>query len=725
MTKLNKFKKTASNLGKISKIFNKRLFVIFFLIIVIIACYILILKDLPSPTRLASNSSPQSSQILDRNGKLLYTIYSDQNRTFVPLSKIPKNLQNATIAIEDKDFYRHGAVDFRGIARSIFSIVIHKQIQGGSTLTQQLVKNTLLTPEQTIQRKVKEILLSFATEALYPKQKILEMYLNQIPYGGTAYGAEAASQTYFGKNVWELDLAEASLLAGLPEQPTNFSPFGSHPEFAKTRQEEVLKKMVEQGYITEAQRKKADQEPLRYQNLSGKIKAPHFVFYVRDLLIKKYGEKFVREGGLQVKTTLDLGIQEMAEASVAAEIANIPKYYHVTNGAALVTNPATGEILAMVGSKNYFDKDIDGNVNVTIALRQPGSSIKPLNYALGLAKGYTAATPFIDQKTCFNSPGQPPYCPVNYDGKFHGIVSMRDALGNSLNIPAVKMLKVNGVADFIATASAMGISTFNDPSRYGYSLTLGGGEVTMTDMSTAFGVFANGGYRVDLHPILEVTDKSSKVIEKYTPPPSPIFGKKVLPPGVSFIISQILADNNARKIEFGPASELKIDDKFVSVKTGTTNDFKDNWTIGYTPSTLVAVWVGNNDNSQMSGLVSGITGAAPIWHDIMSKLLEDRPASAPIQPSDVVAKYVCSSTGQIPSGDGSCPTKFEYFLKNHLPKASITKENVWVDKGTQDIPPPGKTDNLELKEEQIITDPTGDRYCITCNHPTPTPSPAP
>ena len=379
----------------------------------------------------------------------------------------------------------------------------------------------------------------------------------------------------------------------------------------------------------------------------------------------------------------------------------------------------------MVGSKDYFDTAIDGNVNVTIAHRQPGSSIKPLNYALGLVKGYTASTPFIDQKTCFNVVGQPSYCPVNYDGKFHGVVSMRDAIGNSLNIPAVKMLKLNGVSDFIASASAMGISTWGDPSNYGLSLTLGGGEVTMTDMATAFGVFANGGYRIDLHPILQITDRSGKTLEKYTPPPSPIFGKQVLPEGVSFIISNILADNNARELEFGPSSELKIGTNFVSVKTGTTNDFKDNWTIGYTPSTLVAVWVGNDDNTAMSGLVSGITGAAPIWHDIMAQLLFTRPASPPIQPSTVVAKNVCDVTGEIPGAGNSCPTKFEYFLVNHLPKDYVTTQDVWVDKTTQDLPPQGQTDNLESKSEQIVTDPTGDRYCLSCPHPTPTPSPTP
>ena len=723
MTSLNKLKKNVSRIRSLGEVFNVKNITAVFVALAIIIIYLIILKDLPNPTKLNSPQISQSSQILDRSGKLLYAIYSEKNRTFVPLSEMPKTLQEATIAIEDKDFYRHGAVDFRGIARSVFSIVFKRQLQGGSTLTQQLVKNTLLTPERTLQRKIKEVVLAFATEALYPKNKILEMYLNQIPYGGTAYGAEAAAITYFGKHVRDLDLSEAALLAGLPEQPTNFSPFGSQPQLAKARQMEVLRAMHDQKYITRDELDKALKKTIVYKNLSEEIKAPHFVFYVKDELIKKYGERFVQEGGLKVRTSLDLDIQEMASATVSSEIEKI-RGLRVSNGAALVTNPATGEILAMVGSKDYFDPEIDGNVNVTIANRQPGSSIKPLNYAVGIAKGYTAATPFVDQRVCYPSPNLPPYCPVNYDGQFHGVVSMREALGSSFNIPAVKMLKLNGVADFIASVSAMGITTFKDPSNYGLSLTLGGGEVKMIDMATAFGVLANGGYRVDLHPILEITNSQGVVIEKYTPPPSPIFGKKALPEGIAFIISHILSDNNARTRAFGPNSELRIDDKPVSVKTGTTNDYKDNWTIGYTPSTLVAVWVGNNDNTPMSGLVSGVTGAAPIWHDIMENLLQDRPASAPVQPASVEGRQVCATYGGIPQGEGRCQTKFEYFLKNKpLPKVKIAKENTWIDKGTQDLAKPGQTENVELKEVEIVTDATGDRYCISCPKPTPTPAP--
>lgn len=717
------------DLERLKKIFlsKRNLPIVILSLFLVFSFYLFILKDLPSPTRLASTSIPQSTQIFDRNDKLLFTIYKNRDLTFVPLSEIPKHVQQATIAIEDKDFYYHGAIDLRGITRAFFSIVFKQELQGGSTLTQQLVKNSLLTPERTLPRKIKEVILAYATEAVYSKNQILEMYLNQTPYGGTAWGIEAAAKAYFGKKAKDLTLPEAALLAGLPEAPTTNSPFGSHPEKAKQRQEQVLLAMYQEDYITQKQKEKAVKEPLKFKKVANEIKAPHFVLYVKDLLVRKYGEKIVEEGGLRVKTTLDLTIQEYAQASVAAEVSKLGPY-HVTNGAAMVTNPATGEILAMVGSKDYFDETIDGNVNVALAQRQPGSSIKPVNYAVGLIKGYTAATPFVDNKICFPNPGQAPYCPVNYDGKFHGVLSMRYALGNSINIPAVKMLKLNGIESMIATASAMGISTFEDPRGYGLSLTLGGGEVTMHDMAQTFGVFANQGYRVDLVSILKVTRAGDgKVLQEYKPPKSPIFGKKVLPQGVSFIISDILADNGARVLEFGENSQLKIPSRVVSAKTGTTNDFRDNWTIGYTPSFLVAVWVGNNDNSPMSYLASGITGAAPIWNDIMSYVLKNKAPEPYIQPPDVIRKEVCITTGLLP--DGKCPTRFEYFVRgteNTLTRYIAEKQNIWVNKDTQQPPPPGSDDkNLELKEQTVIKDATGETFCLSCPTPTPSASPSP
>lgn len=691
-------------------------------VLCVLAIYLFVLRDLPSPTKLGSTSLPQSTQIYDRNDTLLYTIYAQKNQTFLPLSEIPKSVQQATIAVEDKDFYRHGAIDLRGITRAFIYTVFHKQVQGGSTLTQQLVKNGLLTQERTIGRKVKEVILAFATELIYSKDRILEMYLNQSPYGGTAWGIEAAAQTYFGKHAKELDLAESALLAGLPEAPTTFSPFGAHPELAKRRQETVLQRMYDQGYISKKQLLKAVNQPLKYKTLSNEITAPHFVLYVKDILEKKYGERRVQEGGLRVKTSLDLSVQEMAQATVAAEVAKLSRS-HVTNGASLVTNPATGEILAMVGSTDYFDAENDGNVNVTTASRQPGSSIKPINYATGLIKGLTAATPFVDQRICFPNPGHAQYCPVNYDGKWHGVMQFRPALGNSINIPAVKILKYNGVPSMIDTASAMGIGSFGDPNRYGLSLTLGGGEVTMLEMATAYGVFANGGYRIDLHPILKITDNKGTVLEEYTPHKSPIFGKKVLAQGVAFIISSILSDNSARELAFGSNSELKVGDQVVSVKTGTTNDYRDNWTIGYTPSTLVAVWVGNNDNTPMSGVVSGVTGAAPIWHDIMFQLIKDKPKEFQQKPDDVIGKIICSTSGLLPPAEGTpdrCPTRYEYFIKGTEPKqVDPGRQSVLIDKGTNDLAKPGQTENTESRNEVVVTDPTGDKYCLTCPHPEP------
>lgn len=716
---------------KILKIDKKRIFALL-VIAALVASYFFILRDIPSTATIGTTNYPQSSKIYDRNGKLLYTVFTTRNQTFIPFAKIPRNLIEATIAIEDREFYKHGAIDLRGITRAAVSILLKKQVQGGSTLTQQLVKATLLTPEQTITRKVKEIILSFIVEFIYSKNKILEMYLNQVSYGGTAWGVGAASYVYFDKSVDKLNLAESAFLAGLPQAPSTYSSFGSHPELGRARQLEVLKAMRGQNYITAAQEKEAEAYQLKFSKIQNRIEAPHFVFYVKDLLVQKYGQRMVDQGGLSVTTSLDLDIQNYAQASVSAEIADLARD-NVSNGAALVTNPATGEILAMVGSRNYFDTEIDGNVNVAISRRQPGSSIKPINYATGLVKGYTAATPFIDARICFQGfGGQPPYCPVNYDGKFHGVEQMRFALANSFNIPAVKMLKLNGVDAMIATASAMGITTFDAPERYGLSLTLGGGEVLMTDMAQAFGVFANGGYKIPLQPILKVTDSHGKTLEEYKPPISPLFGKKVLEPGVTFIISQILSDNGARAQEFGTNSPLRIANYPVSVKTGTTNDFRDNWTIGYTPSVLVAVWVGNNDNKPMSGIVSGITGAAPIWHDIMAHLLSGKPPEAQSKPDNVYGKTICSTSGLVPPADGTpdrCPTRFEYFIRGTEPRQfDPGKQNVLIDKGTQDLAKSGQTDNTEMQPHIVVTDPTGDRYCVDCAHPellSPTPTPKP
>lgn len=693
--------------------------------LLVLTSYLLIFKDLPSPAKLAQYNIPISTKIYDSGGNLLFDIFADQNRTPVPLSEIPKNIQQATISIEDKDFYKHQGVNvIGGMLRALAADITRGQLQGGSTITQQLVKSALLSPERTITRKIKEIILAYWVEALYPKDKILELYLNQVPYGGTAWGVESAAEQYFGKKVEDLSLAEAALLAGLPQAPTLYSPFGAHPELAVTRQKDVLKRMVEDRYITQRQANEAINEPLVFKNETG-IKAPHFVMYVREQLVQKYGETLVAKGGLKVTTTLDMDLQEYAQATVSAEVAKL-KSYHVTNGAALITRPATGEILAMVGSVDYFASP-SGNFNVATATRQPGSSIKPINYAIGLEKHIvTPATMFIDEPTCFGVVNQPTYCPVNYDGKFHGPVQLRMALGNSFNIPAVKMLYMNTVSDMVASASAFGLTTLKDSTKYGLSLTLGGGEVHMTDMATAFGVFANGGIRHDLVSILKVVDKNGKILEEYKDPnvgkdvPSQLLmnGPRVISPETAFLISHILLDNNARQEAFGSTSELYIPNRAVSVKTGTTDDLRDNWTIGFTPQILAAVWVGNNDNSPMNPyLVSGVTGAAPIWHELIVRALRGKPDIWPKQPDGIVGAQICTISGLLP-GDSGCATRFEYFIKGTVPtQTENLKQTVVIDKDTGDIVEPNKPGaNVETQEHQILHDPIS-IWCLDCPHP--------
>jgi len=591
------------------------------------------LKALPNPQLLTQRDLEVTTKIFDRNGILLYEIYTDQNRTPLPLSQIPKLMQEATISIEDKDFYKHPGFSLTGIIRAARETILNKQMQGGSTITQQLIKSALLSPEITITRKVKEIILAFWTERIYSKNQILEMYLNQVPYGGTAWGIEAAAQTYFGIPVSRLNLAQIAILAGLPAAPTEYSPFGTHPEKAFERQKEVLRRMSEDRYITPQQEQEALATPIQFVTPHVPILAPHFVMYVKDLLEEQYGPRLVEQGGLRITTSLDSAMQEKAETIVRSQIDSLAGL-RVGNGAALVTNPKSGEILAMVGSYDYFDVARDGNVNVTTSLRQPGSSIKVVNYAAALEDGFTAATVLDDSPVVYQIPGSPPYAPVNYDGKFHGLVPLRYALGNSYNVPAVKTLAKIGVATMVEKGQAMGIKSWTDPSRFGLSLTLGGGDVTMLDMARVFGTLADGGQEMKLQPILDVTDYTGRVLEKYTPGP----GGAAVKPEVAWIISNILSDNTARLAAFGPNSSLVIPGKTVSVKTGTTDSKRDNWTIGYTPSLLTAVWVGNNNNSPMDPvLTSGITGAAPIWHDIMTEFLKDRPDEVPAKPDGVTS----------------------------------------------------------------------------------------
>ncbi|MDP3726754.1 MAG: PBP1A family penicillin-binding protein, partial [bacterium] len=607
---------------------------------------LIFLQNLPSPKSITLSQIPQTTKIYDRNRILLYQIYATQNRTIVPLSDIPKSLKDATIAIEDKDFYKHPGFDILAIIRSVIKNLSGNNLQGGSTITQQLIKSALLTPEATIERKIKEVVLAFWAERIYSKNEVLELYFNQIPYGGTAWGVEAASQIYFEKHVKDLTLAESAFLAGLPRAPTIYSPFGTTPNLWKSRQKEVLERMVSLGYITKSMALQASEEELVFQTPQIPIRAPHFVMYTKDLLVKKYGLAMVEKGGLTIITSLDTKLQENVRNIVAEEVEN-NAYLNLTNGAALVTNPSTGDILAMIGSKNYEDPN-GGNVNVTTSLRQPGSSIKVVTYSSALSNGFTAATILDDSPVVYRTSGSAPYAPVNYDGKFHGRVSLRIAFANSFNVPAVKTLNQIGIPTMISYGKKMGITTWNNPQNYGLSITLGGAEVKMLDMAAVYGVLANGGIKADLNPILKVTDYKGDILEEKQN--NKDFGKQVLDSGVAFIISSILSDNRARALEFGTNSPLNIPNRTVSVKTGTSDNKRDNWTIGYTPSYVVAAWVGNNDNTPMSQqLASGITGAAPIWNKIMTHLLKDKPDEKLPMPFNVIQK--------------PCIGRVEYFIK--------------------------------------------------------------
>lgn len=695
--------------------------IVFFSVIVGVSLWLF--WGIPFPTKLSTNEFPVSTKLFDRNGNLLFEIYADRRSTPVDLEEIPQHVKDATVAIEDKDFYKHYGVSVTGVIRAAYKTVFKQKLEGGSTLTQQLVKNSLLTPERTIKRKIREFALTMVVETIYTKNQILEIYLNQIPYGSTAYGIGAAAELYFGKSVQDLTLAEASLLAGLPAAPTRFSPFGARPELAKERQTAVLRRMVEDGYVSQEEMDKAQEEELDYAEVDVPA-APHFSLWVKDQLAEKYGDKMVEQGGLRVTTTLDLELQEFAQEAVATEVAEL-EAYNVGNGAAIVTRPRTGEILAMVGSKDFFAEDEDGKVNIVFRERQPGSSIKPLNYALGIRdERITASTPLADVPTCFNVTGQRPYCPTNYDFNVHGPIQARFALGNSYNIPAVRVLALNGIENFIDFATEMGITTWTNPDNYGLSLTLGGGEVRPYDMATAYGVFANQGVRIPLISILKVENWKGEVLEEVNP--DEIDGDRIMGPEVPFIISDILSDNGARSATFGSGSLLNVrDHPEVSVKTGTTNELKDNWTIGYTGNAVVVVWVGNNDNEPMSRAASGSSGASAIWNTIMKEVLdkaesgrydeEEEGHSQLFRPEGVVGATVCSDNGNV-APEGGCPTRFEYFLEGAVgSRLEWGTKDVQIDKTNGQLAHPELPPELiETQNRPFLLDPLGTLVCLDC-----------
>ncbi|MDO8599834.1 MAG: transglycosylase domain-containing protein, partial [bacterium] len=606
---------------------------------------IIFLQDLPNPKLISLSPIPQTTKIYDRNKTLLFQIYSSQDRTLIPLSDVPKNLQNATIAIEDKEFYNHPGFDVSAILRSALSNASGKNLQGGSTITQQLVKTTLLTPETSLTRKVKEIILAFWTERIYDKDEILEMYFNQVPYGGTAWGIESASELYFHKKTKDLTLAESAFLASIPRAPSIYSPYGTTPTAWEKRHKDVLARMETLGYITKRQRLSAEKVKLSFYPPQNPIHAPHFSMYIKDLLVKKYGLPMVEKGGLTVITSLDLSLQGKTQEIVADEVAK-NAYLNLGNGASLVTNPKNGDILAMVGSKDFSEPNF-GKVNLTTSLRQPGSSIKVVTYTAALLNGFTAATILEDTPITYVIPGSASYSPVNYDGRFHGRVPLRIAFGNSFNIPAVKALQKVGVPAMVDLGKKMGIESWGQPDQYGLSITLGAAETTMLDMATVYGTVANEGGKVVLNPILKITDSKGNVIEEKSKEPK---GVQIIDKAIAFIVSNILQDNAARTVSFGPNSLLSIPDHTVSVKTGTSDNKRDNWAIGYTKDRVVTVWVGNNDNTPMSQyLASGVTGATPIWNRVMQELLKEPRDEQFTPPANIVQK--------------PCLGRIEFFLR--------------------------------------------------------------
>ena len=651
------------------------------------AAYISISSELPDPKTLAERQSQfASTKIFDRNNNLIVEL-TDPNdatagrRTRVKMSQISDYVKQATIATEDPNFYKYNVgFDPIAIARALYYAYTEREfVSGGSTITQQVARNLLLTAQERTQRsfnrKVREIMLANALvgpNSPYTRDDILEVYLNEINYGNLAYGIEAAAQTYFNKPAKDLNLAEASMLAGIPQLPTRWDPVSNKKDLIQNRQRVVLEQMVKVGFATPSQIQPAmneiDAKEFKPPATNFSSIAPHFMTYVKQSLGEKGLDGSLYRGeGLRIYTTLDQNIQKMAEQVVKEQIEAL-KDKNVTNGSAIIMDPRTGEILAMVGSADFYNNAIDGQVNVALMQRQPGSSIKPLTYLAALEKGWSPSTLYWDvPKTFTNQYGQT-YTPRNYDGKFHGPMLMREALARSMNIPAVETLQFVSVPAFLTFTQKFGIN-FPPNDQYGLAITLGGAEARLLDMTGAYGVIANGGVRVPPTAIRRVESASGSFSCDYlafgqqrstaalqpTPDASLVcqqtVPQQIVSPEHAYLITSILSDNNARIKSFGANSVLKLS-RPAAVKTGTTNDYRDNLTIGYTPELVVGVWVGNSDNSEMAG-VSGITGAAPIWHALVEKTLEGKPATEFARPAGIIEAEICMTTGRAPSP--SCP----------------------------------------------------------------------
>ncbi len=634
-----------------------------------VAAVVLFSRNLPSPDRLTEREIPQTTKIFSRQGDVLYEIFDEQQRTLIQLDDIPKELLEATLSAEDRDFYRHSGFDVAGILRSAYRIVTRGQIMGGgSTITQQLVKNVFLSPETTFTRKLKEIIMAVRLEATYSKEEILQMYFNEVAYGGNYYGVGAAAEGYFGKHVRDLTLEESVFLAGLPQAPSVYSPRSGDPDLSLARYNLVLDLMVKDGVLEPEQAQEAKEFDVLslVKPMGNNIKAPHFVFYVKQELVRQFGEKMVEQGGLRVTTTLDIEKQVIAEEEVRFQIERLAAQNAKANNQALISvSPKTGEILAMVGSVDYFNEEIDGNVNVITAKRQPGSAIKPIVYVKGFQMGYSPATFLPDIYACFGKQADgTDYCPSNSDGRYWGPLLAREALANSRNTPAVRMGQLVGVQNMIEQAEELGITTLDTPERYGLSFALGAVEVKPIELVNVYSAFANQGQQHDLISVLKVEDSNGKVI--FENKPADRKPRRVLPEEYAYLITDILADNESRQRLFGANNLLQIG-RPAGVKTGTTNDNKDAWTCGYVPQLATCVWTGNTDNTPMTQTIQGSTGATPTFHHYMRRALANTPVEDFVRPDSVVKIVVDRLSGKLPQSGSNLPTRHEVFAKGTVP----------------------------------------------------------
>ena len=681
--------------------------------LILFLIFLFFAKDLPSPGKVNARVSAQTTKFYDRTGKhVLYEVFGDKNRSIIEFSAMPEHVKQATIAVEDKNFYKHGAFSAAGLGRAFTGVIFRDSSRGGgSTITQQYVKNALLSPERTLTRKIKELILAIEIEQFYRKDDILKLYLNEIPYGQNAYGIQAAAKTYFDKDAKQLDLSESALLAAMPQAPTFYSPYGQHPDALLARQHLILDLMVEQGYIKEkeAESAKWTLEDLRDRvratpNRLANVTAPHFVLYLQEQLEAKYGTRVVTEGGLKVVTTLDYDKQKAAEEAIAKNMRTV-RALGGSNAALVSSDPKTGQILAMVGSYDFND-DKFGAFNVAVAKRQPGSSFKPLVYATLFKGNWGPGSTLYDVSTDFGGG----YRPENYNDRTYGVQSARTALAGSLNIPAVKALYLAGVKNSLKTAKDLGISTLNRPAgEYGLSLVLGSGEVRLTEMVNAYESFANGGYHQEGTAVVKITDQRGRTIQEYR---KPLKAKRVLDEQIAYLISNMMSDNGARSFIFGNA--LTISGRTAAVKTGTTENYRDAWTMGYTPSLVTGVWAGNNDNRSMTRAASAVS--APIWRDYMATVLRGEPNEQFERPKGIKSITLDANTGKLAT-DNSRNKRTDIFPTWYKPAGIAESRSAVIDKlsgklATECTPPAAKETvySAEMHAEIPPSDPAYSRW---------------